>query len=148
MGITCKCYVDSETYFHFDDMKLALPINPASETNAWVFGSISEVDGKFQFIDQVSYKLCQLFSQPFPSILHLQLEISCPGQLTRYMLKLHLSINVWMIFRSRGRGWKGRGSPRPGITLGVRETDWVQQQRSSVDPLHRFWLDRGNRDWE
>ena len=81
-------------------MKLALPINPASETNAWVFGSISEVDGKFQFIDQVPYKLCQLFSQPFPSILHLQLEISCPGQLTRYMLKLHLSINLFAYFLS------------------------------------------------
>ena len=59
-----------------------------------------------------------------------------------------LWVKVQMIFRSRGRGRKGRGSPRLGITLGVRETDWVQRQRSSVDPLHRFRLDRGSRNRE
>ena len=32
-----------------------------------------------------------------------------------------------------------------GITPGVQETNWVQQQRSSVDPMCRFQLDRGNR---
>ena len=42
---------------------------------------------------------------------------------------------------SRGQGQKGRGWPRPGITPGAWETDWVQWQRSSIDPLCRFWSD-------
>ena len=49
---------------------------------------------------------------------------------------------------SRGRGRESRGWPRPGITPGARETNWVQRQRSSVDPLRRFQSDRGIRDQE
>ena len=41
----------------------------------------------------------------------------------------------------RGQGWKGSSWPRLGITPGVQETDWVQWQRSSIDPLHRFQSD-------
>ena len=46
---------------------------------------------------------------------------------------------------SKDRGNAKKLLPR---VLGVQETNWVQWQRSSVDPLHRFRLDRGNRDRE
>ena len=59
-----------------------------------------------------------------------------------------LQVKVRTNFGSRGRGRESRGWPRLGITPGARETNWVQQQRSSVDPLHRFWLDRGNKGQE
>ena len=59
-----------------------------------------------------------------------------------------LWVKVQTNSRSRGWGWKGRGWPRPGITLGAWETNWVQRQRSSIDPLCRFWSDRRSRDQE
>ena len=59
-----------------------------------------------------------------------------------------LRVKVRMNSGSRGRGRKNRGWPRPGIAPGAWETDWVQRQRSSVDPLRRFRSDRGIRDWE
>ena len=59
-----------------------------------------------------------------------------------------LWVKVWPNSRSREWGWKSWGWPRLGITLGVQETNWVQRQKSSIDPLHRFWSDRGNRGWE
>ena len=59
-----------------------------------------------------------------------------------------LWVKVQTNFGSKGRGRKSRGWPRLGITPGAWETVWVQQQRSSIDPLHRFWSDRGTRDQE
>ena len=57
---------------------------------------------------------------------------------------------VWVLSRTKsrwkGQGWEDRGWPRPGITPGVQGTNWVQWQRSSVDPLHRFQSDRWS--WE
>ena len=59
-----------------------------------------------------------------------------------------LQVKVQMNSGSGGRGWESRGWPRLGITPGVQETDWVQQQRSSIDPLRRFQSDGGNKGQE
>ena len=66
-------------------------------------------------------------------------DLSSPG-----LLRVKVRTNSG----SRGQGQESRCWPRLGITPGARETDWVQRQRSSIDPLHRFRSDRGIRGWE
>ena len=127
-------------------------------------GDTIVLDVNLAFICKMAFKFVCFFF--FFSLLHSHSMRVCVWYILvyeRYILVCHVCSArhyvrvsspglLWVKVRtnsgSRGRGWEGRGWPRLGITPEAQKTDWVQRQRSSIDPLHRFQSDRRSRDQE